>query len=269
MRPAPFTYKRATSLEEAVRASAAGSTPLAGGQSLLAAMKLRQIRPEGLVDLGPLTELTGIEVGTAEVKIGALTRHREVASHGRLLETVPWLCEAAGLIGDVQVRNLGSLGGNLCFADPRANLPPVLLALGARAEVLTDNGSRTVPLAELFRGFRQNALAAGEILTSVSFPVGPDLRGAYLEISPQPQGVPLVNVSVCLGGSPGVAVGGLAPTPLQLPAVAEAISQGMDASLAAYDASDFAPVEDLQADANYRIKAGRVLLRRAIEKARG
>ncbi len=267
MRPAPFTYQRATSLADAIAAGEAGATPLAGGQSLLAAMKLRQQRPESVVDVSTLTELEGIEIGASEIQIGALTKHRTLAADPGLREVVPWLCEAASLIGDVQVRNRGTLGGNVCFADPRANLPPVLLSLRATARLSGPGGQREVPLDDLFRGFRENALASGEILTAVSF-AKPASKGAYLEIAPQKQGVPLVNVAVTGGVRSGVAVGGLAPTPLRLTEVEEAAAVGVEAGLDAYDRCAFDPVVDLQAGATYRVKAGRALLRRALEQSR-
>lgn len=211
----------------------------------------------------------GIELEGHRITIGAGAKHRSVATHSALASRVPWLSEAASLIGDVQVRNRGTLGGNLCFADPRANLPPVLLSLHAHCRVSGQDGARELALDELFRGFRENTLGQSEILQTVEFSTEGLAGGAYLEIAPQLQGVPLVNVAVSLGSRPGVAVGGLAGTPLRLTAVESVLLAGDDerSVLAAYDACDFDPIVDLQAGARYRIKAGRALLARALRKA--
>ena len=144
MRPAPFDYHAATSLADAMRASRAGATPLAGGRSLLAAMELRQARPTELVDLGGLESLQAVAVSADRFRIGAGATHRSVAAHSALAERVPSLSKAVSLIGDVQVRNRGTVGGNLCFADPRANLPPVLPPRGGAPSVAPGLAPREV-----------------------------------------------------------------------------------------------------------------------------
>ena len=143
MRPAPFGYQLASDLIAASQACARGAIPLAGGQSLIAAMKSRQMTPELLVDIGELRDLRGISIESKRIRIGALTRHCDLIESELLKEKVPWLCEAASLIGDAQIRNRGSVGGNVCFADPRANLPPVLISLNATAVIGSSESSLT------------------------------------------------------------------------------------------------------------------------------
>jgi len=266
MRPAPFGYQLASDLIDASQACARGAIPLAGGQSLIAAMKSRQMTPELLVDIGELRDLRGISIESKRIRIGALTRHCDLIESELLKEKVPWLCEAASLIGDAQIRNRGSVGGNVCFADPRANLPPVLISLNATAVIGSSESSREVPIENLFQGFRENALVAGEILLAVEFDVVEGQKGSYRELSPQLNGVPLVNVSVSSGNTIGVGVGGLNSCPLRLIRVEEALVDGIGPALEAFDGEAFEPLEDLQAGAKYRIKVGRVLLRRALEE---
>lgn len=266
MRPAPFGYQLASDLADAFQACAKGAIPLAGGQSLIAAMKLRQMTPELLVDIGNLRDLSGVSVDSGKIRIGALTRHCELVTDPILRDKVPWLCEAASLIGDVQIRNRGSLGGNICFADPRANLPPVLISLNAKALLATSDTTRTVPVESLFRDFRENSLGTGEILTGVEFDIVEGQKGSYLEIAPQLNGVPLVNIAVNSANGFGVGAGGLNQVPVRLTRVEDAIERGLRSALDAYDNETFDPVEDLQAGAKYRIKVGRVLLRRALQE---
>lgn len=162
-----FEYSQPASLAEVQGAIAAGSQALAGGQSLLAAMKLGLAAPEKLVDLSGVAALRGITVAGGVVRIGAMTTHAEVAASAEVRQAIPALAELAGHIGDLQVRNRGTLGGSLANADPAACYPAAVLGLGAT--VHTDR--RDIAADDFFTGLFETALAPGELITAVSFPV--------------------------------------------------------------------------------------------------
>ncbi|MBX5465224.1 MAG: xanthine dehydrogenase family protein subunit M [Clostridia bacterium] len=174
MIPAAFEYRRATSLEEALRLlQEAGSEAklLAGGHSLLPLMKLRLAQPAVLVDIGGLEELRGIRLEGEELVIGALTPHAEVAASAQVAEAFPLLARAAAAIGDLQVRNRGTVGGNLAHADPASDLPAVVLALQGRLVARGASGERVIPAGDFFLGPLSTALEPGEILTAVRLPL--------------------------------------------------------------------------------------------------
>jgi len=162
-----FDYSQPTSLADVKSALAAGGQALAGGQSLLAAMKLGLAAPDKLVDLSGVAALRGITVAGGTVKIGAMTTHAEVAASAEVRKAIPALADLAGHIGDRQVRNRGTLGGSLANADPAACYPAAVLGLGAT--VHTDR--RDIAADDFFKGLFETALQSGEIITAVSFPV--------------------------------------------------------------------------------------------------
>jgi carbon-monoxide dehydrogenase medium subunit len=163
-----FAYDKPASTADAARAAAAsGAKLIAGGQSLLASMKLGLAAPEALVDLGGIADLKGISVGGGVVKIGAMTTHAEVAAHAGLAAAIPALADLAGKIGDRQVRNRGTIGGSLANNDPAACYPAAALGLGAT--IHTDR--RSIAADDFFTGLYETALAEGELITAVSFPV--------------------------------------------------------------------------------------------------
>ena len=222
MRTCSFRYTKPRDLTETIRALDEGGALLAGGQSLVPMMKLRFAAPDHLVDINALQELKGIELRPdGGLRIGALARHREVAESPLIRKLVPHLAKAASLIGDVQVRNRGTIGGSLCLADPKANYPPVLISLGAGATLRGPKGERLVPVEELFVGPFQNSLARNEILTAVEIPASrAGSWGDYREVMVQPGGLRLVNVGVTVSSdSVGIGVGGLGPKSLRLTAV--------------------------------------------------
>jgi carbon-monoxide dehydrogenase medium subunit len=162
-----FNYSSPASLADVKSALAAGGQALAGGQSLLPAMKLGLNSPEKLVDLGAVTSLRGVTVGGGVVKVGAMTTHAEVAAHAEVKKAIPALADLAGRIGDRQVRNRGTIGGSLANADPAACYPAAVLGLGAT--IHTDK--REIAADDFFKGIFQTALDPGELITAVSFPV--------------------------------------------------------------------------------------------------
>jgi aerobic carbon-monoxide dehydrogenase medium subunit len=163
-----FAYSRPASLADAAKAAAAADAKLlAGGQSLLGAMKLGLAAPQSIIDLGGLADLKGISSSGSTVKIGAMTTHAAVAASKEVAQAIPALASLAASIGDRQVRNRGTLGGSLANNDPAADYPAAVLGLGAT--VHTDR--RAIAADDFFKGLYQTALADGEIITAVSFPV--------------------------------------------------------------------------------------------------
>ncbi|MCR5865983.1 xanthine dehydrogenase family protein subunit M [Aquincola sp. J276] len=163
-----FEYSKPASVADAIRAAGGGDAKLlAGGQSLLASMKLGLAAPSALVDLSSIGELKGITVANGQVTIGAMTTHAAVAASAEVQQAIPALAKLAGLIGDRQVRNRGTIGGSLANNDPAACYPAAVLGLGAT--IHTDQ--RQIPADSFFKGLYETALAEGEVITAVSFPV--------------------------------------------------------------------------------------------------
>ena len=163
-----FAYSNPAAVADAARAATApGAKLLAGGQSLLAAMKLGLAAPEALIDLSAIDDLNGISVAGGVVKIGAMTTHAAVAASAEVVAAIPALADLAGRIGDRQVRNRGTIGGSLANNDPAACYPAAVLGLGAT--VHTDR--RDIAADDFFTGLYETALAEGEVITAVSFPV--------------------------------------------------------------------------------------------------
>ena len=180
-RPAEFEYHRPTSLDEAVAllVEVDDSRPLAGGHSLLPMMKLRLANPPALVDLGGIPGLDGISARTAACTIGALATHASVAASEVAIGIAPVVPETAALIGDRQVRNCGTIGGSVAHADPGADYPTVLKALGATITATGGGGEREIAADDFFRGMFATALEPGELVTSVKVPAtgpGPERR---------------------------------------------------------------------------------------------
>ncbi len=189
-----FEYAKPASLADAAKGAAkSGAKLLAGGQTLLAAMKLGLAAPERLLDLGGVAELKGITVGGGTVRIGAMTTHAEVAAHAGVAKAIPALATLAGNIGDRQVRNRGTLGGSLANNDPAACYPAAVLGLGAT--VHTDR--RTIAADDFFKGLYQTALAEGEVITAVSFPV--PTKAAWQKFKQPASRFSLVGVFVSQG----------------------------------------------------------------------
>ena len=203
MKPGPFRYARAGTLAEAIALLAAAPEEtklLAGGQSLVPMLNMRLVRPAVLVDVNGLPELTGITT-TADggLRIGALTRHAELATSPAVRERAPLLAEAARHVGHAAIRNQGTLGGSLAHADPAAELPAALLALDARVRIQGPRGAREVAADAFFRGLLTTALEADEILTAVEVPAQPPGWG-FVEIARRPGDFALAGVAVVIQG---------------------------------------------------------------------
>lgn len=173
MIPTQFDYAAPDSLKEALQllTNNKGAVILAGGHRLLTEMKLRRMSPPMLVDLRKIQELHGIDYNSdGSLRIGAMTTYAEIAAFKDIRESYQALAEAAGDIGDVQIRNTGTIGGNLAFGNPGADLPAAMLALEATINTVGPNGDRTIPIDGFFIGSFETELAAGEIMTSINLP---------------------------------------------------------------------------------------------------
>ena len=185
-----FTFERPTALPDAARLAGAGGKPLAGGQTLLASMKLRLANPEQLVDLGAVRELAGIRREGDSLVIGAMTRHAEVAASDEVRRAIPALADLAGHIGDRQVRALGTLGGSVANNDPAACYPSAVLGLGATVRTTR----RKIAADDFFTGLFSTALEEGELITAISFPI--PSKAAYIKFKQPASRFALVGVCV-------------------------------------------------------------------------
>ena len=272
MIPAPFEYARAESVDHAIELL--GSTPdakiLAGGHSLLPLMRFRLARPDLLVDIGRVQDLSYVREDGDHVAIGALTRHHDVANSEALQTLCPIVAHTAGEIGDPAVRHVGTIGGSVAHADPAWDMPTVLVALGA-AVVITGAGgaTRTVGADDFFKGLFTSDLAADEVLTEIRVPKSSG-GWSYIKFHRRAQDWALVGVAAVMNGGARVALTNMAETPLRAAGVEEALAGGADPATAAARADEGAsPPSDAFGSAEYRRELSKVLVRRALEEAMG
>jgi CO/xanthine dehydrogenase FAD-binding subunit len=270
MKPPPFRYERAASVQEALTLLANRDEDvkvLAGGQSLVALLNLRLARPDVVVDVGPLEELRYVERADGHVEVGAMTTQSAVEVSDVAREGCPLLAEAIEHLAHPPVRNRGTVGGSIAHADPAAELPLVLCALGGSVKARSQRGEREIAAADFFRGFLTTALEPDELLTGVSFPAAADGAGhAFEEFARRPGDFALVAVacSVDGGGGARVAVGGVAPAPV----VVEAPAADPAGAASAVDAA-INPVGDIHGSPEYRRALARELTTRAVARAAG
>jgi len=266
--PAPFTYKRASSVDEAIDLVARDGEDakfLAGGHSLLPLMKLRLAVPETLVDIGRLSELSYIRDEGDQIAVGAATTHGELAASSLLGRDLPLLAHAASKVGDPQVRHCGTIGGSLAHADPAADLPAVALALDATLVARGPAGSRDIPAADFFRGLFETALDPSELLTEIRISKPSAPGWAFQKFSKRAIDWAIVGVAV-QGGQ--VALVNMDQTPVRAVGVESALAAGASpAEAAAHAAEGTSPSEDLNGTRSYREHLARVLVRRALEDA--
>jgi carbon-monoxide dehydrogenase medium subunit len=283
MIPTAFDYIAPKTLDEAMRALAAHGEDaklLAGGHSLLPLLKLRLAHPGVLIDLGRIPGLDGISRQNDKVVIGALATHYQIESSELLKKNCPLLPETAREIGDVQVRNRGTIGGNLAHADPSADWPAAILALGGELRLRGPRGVRRLAAEEFFVGPLTTAIELDEILTEIRVPASERRCGsAYLKMAQQASGFAIVGVAVALRVDAkgcceeiGIGVTGLGDKPFRARAV-EARLRGnkltpkLIAASAAQVADGIDPLEDLHAAAPFRAHLARVYAARAIQAA--
>jgi carbon-monoxide dehydrogenase medium subunit len=259
-----FQYQRpGDRAAAAAAANAANARFLAGGQTLIQAMKLRLSSSDALVDLGGIADLKGIKVDGGNVIVGATTTHATVARSAEVQKAIPALAELAGGIGDQMVRNMGTLGGSIANADPAACYPAAVLGLGAT--VNTDR--RSIPADSFFTGMYETALQPGELIVSVSFPI--PQKAAYIKYKQPASRFALVGVFVSQGaGGVRVAVTGAKSSVFR----AAAIESALQASFTPAAAKAVKlPADDMNSDlhgsAVYRAAMVSVMAARAVEKA--
>jgi carbon-monoxide dehydrogenase medium subunit len=285
MIPAQFDYLVPRTLDEAVRLLGEHTDEakvLAGGHSLIPAMKLRLAAPQILIDIGRIKDLSYIREEGGQIRIGAMTTYYEIESSERLREICPLLPETAAQIGDVQVRNKGTIGGSLAHSDPAADLPAAIIALGAEMVAVGAAGERVIKADDFFVDLMTTALDAGEILREVRVPVPEEGSGqAYLKMAQPASGFAVVGVAVNLtrdqGGvcrSARVGVTGVASKAYRATGAEKALvgssldEQAINAAAAAI-ADGVSINGDLFASDQYRKHLAQVYARRAIRAASG
>ncbi len=230
-------------------------------------MKLRLATPAVLIDIGRLDELAGISLADGELVIGATTRHADLAASELVQAQAPLLAYAAAQVGDPQIRHRGTIGGSLSHADPAADLPMALLALGGTVELQGPAGTRTVGADDFFQGFFETALQPDEMLTAVRVPARPGVPWGYQKFVRRSNDWAIVGVATVDGR---IALASMGPTPVRATAAEEALAGGASPAAAAALAADgTAPGEDMHADREYRRHLARVLTRRALEHETG
>lgn len=261
-----FTFQRPSTTADAAKAAAAGGAKvLAGGQTLLASMKLRLANPETLVDLGAIGELAGIRREGNAIVIGAMTRHADVAANAEVQAAIPALAELAGGIGDRQVRAMGTIGGSVANNDPSACYPAGLLALGATIQTT----KRKIAADDFFQGMFATALEEGELITAVSVPI--PKKAAYLKFKQPASRFALIGVCVAqTDAGVRVAVTGGGNGVFRHKGLEEALTKSFTPAAAAAVSVDASGLSsDLHASAAYRANLIGVMAQRAVAKAAG
>jgi len=266
--PAQLEYHRAASVDDAIEALGRDddATLLAGGHSLIPALKLRIARPSVLVDVGRLDDLRYVREDGDRITIGALTRHAQLAADPVLERDCAVVARTAALVGDPQVRHRGTIGGSVAHGDPASDLPTVLLALEAELVARGPDGERTIAATSFFTGPFETALAPREVLTEIRVPKVE--RGVYLKHSRRAQDWATVGVAaVVVGDVTRVALASMGPTPLRADGVEAALAGGGGAAeAAARSAEGTEPPSDVTGSAAYRAHLAQVYVRRALEQ---
>lgn len=279
----PFAFYAPATLPEALavlREQGQGGRLLAGGTDLLVQMKERDLAPRYVVSLRNLPELRTITEAQGGLTIGARVSMREVELDSRVIARYPALAEAAGVVGSIQVRNLATLGGNLCNAAPSADTAPALIALAATAIIAGGESTRELPVEDLFQGPGRTALGPGEILVAVRCPApAPHSGSAYLRHTPRAElDIAVVGAAAALRlegdtiAAARVALGAVAPVPLRMPGVEAALrgQAATPATLAAaaeVAAGEVRPISDQRGSEQFRRTLSAVLTRRVLERA--
>jgi carbon-monoxide dehydrogenase medium subunit len=257
--------------------------PIAGGQSLLVMLRNKLIDPKVLIDLQTLDELQGIKHRDAGLSIGAMTTIHGLASSSDVQGSAPILAQGASKVGSTAIRNLGTIGGNLCHNEPGADLPPALLALNAAVELRSSKGTRKVPLGDFFRNYFETIVTPDELLCGVEVPSLPrGASGVYLKHAISSEDLAIVGVAAVLvphakqAGACEVrlGLGGVSPVPFRATRAEAVLNGGMLSEEAIREAgevtaSEAEPMTDPHGSANYRRKMIKVLVRRAITAAMG
>ncbi len=269
-------YARPATVEEALSLLAAhdGARPLAGGQTLVNVMKARVAAPDVLVDLADLEELRAIGFSSdGMLEIGAMVTYAQLVASSEVEVARPILGEVAATIGDVQVRNRGTVGGNVCVADPTNHLPPLLVALGASFTIRSEDGERTVPAEEFFVGVYLTAVGEGELLTKVTVPPSSGAGDGFAGVTIGVHGTYIANAAATVTeDGVRIALGCVDAVPVRASAMEEKLAGGdlsEDAVRAAADGlgATLDPPADAHGSADYRRRLAEVSAVRAVLQA--
>jgi aerobic carbon-monoxide dehydrogenase medium subunit len=262
---AEVEYARPSTVEDAVRLLSAhdGARALAGGQTLTNVMKARAAAPDVLVDLNGLDELRTISSDGGGLEVGAMVTLSELVRSSEVAEARPILAEVAAQIADVQVRNRGTIGGNICSNDPTNHLPPLVSALGASMTIRGAEGERTVTAQDFFLGVYMTAVGPGELLTTITIPAADGAADGFASIAIGADGTCICNAAATVtGGQARIALGCVDAVPVLLEAAAEE-----SAVREAVAGADLDPPSDVHASADYRRHLAQVVAVRAVQKA--
>ena len=270
-------YARPATVDEAISLLAGyeGARPLAGGQTLVNVMKQRAATPDVLVDLADLDELREIGFSGGMLEIGAMVTCSQLMSSSEVEVARPILAEVAGTIADVQVRNRGTIGGNVCVSDPTNHFPPLLVALDATFTIRGQGGERTVSAEEFFVGVYMTAVGEGELLTKVNVPASSGAGDGYAGLTIGAHGTYIVNAAATVSGDHArVAIGCVAASPVRATAMEERLAGGdfsENAVRAAVDGlgATLDPPSDVHGSAGYRRHLAEVSAVRAVLQAAG
>ncbi len=276
MKPAAFAYAKACSVEHALALLAAdreGARVLAGGQSLIATLNMRLDAPKLLVDINGVAGLDGIIQKDGMLEIGAMVRHAAAMVSPLIMEHAPLIAMALPHIGHPAIRNRGTIGGSIAFADPAAELPACLLALGGEVEIAQAGHTRRVQADDFFKGLFETAIEPGEILTSIRVPMAaPPMRYGFAELARRHGDYAMVGLAASARAQ-GQSLGdvrlvffGIGATPVRALAAETALAAGdLDAAVAALD-RDLDPDGDIQASGKAKTHMAGVLLKRVAEQ---
>jgi carbon-monoxide dehydrogenase medium subunit len=272
VKPAPFAYKKARSLDEAVALLVEKDARLlAGGQSLIATLNMRLSAPSLLIDINGLSGLGGITVKGGAVEIGALTRHAQAERSDVIAKQAPLIARAIPHIGHPAIRNRGTLGGSIAFADPAAELPACLLALDGEIDATGPKGKRTIKAQDFFKGLFETALGPQEVLTAIRVPVaGNAARVGFAELARRHGDYAIVGLAASARANGKglsdvrLAYFGVGSTPVRAKKAELALAGGnIDAAV---EALDLQPHDDVQATAQVKTHLAGVLLRRVAKQ---
>ncbi len=276
MKPAPFAYAKAKSLDHAIELLARSDGEarlLAGGQSLIATLNMRLSAPKLLIDLNGVGGLAGITVKNGMVEIGALTRHVEAERSSDIARHAPLIALAIPHVGHAAIRNRGTLGGSIAFADPAAELPACLVALGGEVEIAGPRGRRTVKADDFFKGLFETALGPGDVLTAIRVPAAtPETRVGFAEFARRHGDYAMVGLAATAQtdgkglGDVRLAYFGVGSVPLRAKKAETKLTEGnIDDAVQAL-ASDLDPSGDVQATGATKKHLAGVLLRRVAKQ---
>ena len=277
MKPAPFAYAKARSLDEAIALTgeAADARILAGGQSLIATLNMRLSAPSLLIDINGIPAMAGISRKNGHIEIGALTRHCEAERSKDIAQHAPLIARAMPHIGHPAIRNRGTIGGSIAFADPAAELPACLLALGGEVDIAGPNGKRTVKIDDFFKGLFETALGPRDILTAIRVPVASkDTRVGFTELARRHGDYAIVGLAATARADGKgladvrLAFFGVGATPMRARKAETTLTGAIDDKRidAAIAALELEPSDDVQATGATKKHLAGVLLKRVVKQ---